>query len=592
MNDILSRTLQSFRHGPRVLGLLWDTHPALFLWVLVLNVLGGALPALLVLATQRLFNAIQGGNILVPFMLFLGVTLAQEIIRILSGTFQTLFQNHLVNRLSIRLMEKANHLPFASFEDSEVYDQLQRARQESTFRPFQIFQQFLDLISRSVTLVSVSGVLIAWKWWFALIILLLPLSSALSFLKQGEQEFWIDYHRTQKRRKHFYLFYLLTTDSSVKEIKLFDLGNLILGKYQELCSLFYDQDKTLLLRRTRLSLFFRGMTLLAVAGMQFCAVLEAAAGLLSIGSLFAYFQAIGVTRTASSDLMQTIFSLCQNNLYLSQLFSFLDLPEAQPAIATCEAIDSSGGLEVQNLSFRYPGTDRWVLKNLSFTLAAGETLAVVGENGSGKTTLVKLLTRLYDPTEGTIRFGGKAIEQYEEGEWHSKLGTVFQDFVRYELTVRENIGYGEVSSLEDEARILQAARRSGADAIIESLPQGMDTQLGKWFADGSQLSGGQWQKIAIARAYMRDAELFLLDEPTAALDPRAEADFFARFRELLEGKMGIFISHRFSTVRQASRILVLKGGEIAEMGTHEELMERDGLYASLYRMQAAAFLHA
>lgn len=593
-----NKLIQFFNHTPRLMGLLWQAHPPMFSLILILNILAGIVPALLVVSTQALINhvALSPNEGLRPslwlFAAFAGLTLGQELLRIVMGTCQSLYQSLLLNQVNVHLMEKAAKLPYSCFENAEIYDKLQRARQDSTYRPYQIFQQLLDLVNRGVTLISVSGVLLAWKWWLAPVILLLPLTSAIAFVRQGEQEFWMDFSRAQKRRKHFYLLYLLTTDSTVKEIKLFQLGKLLVQRYREYCKLFFDQDKSLLMRRTYLTIFFRVFTLLVISAMQLLAVWEGLLRRIPIGSVIGYLQAVGLARSASSDAMQTVLSLYQHNLYLTQLFEFLDLPEQTKSrpLASTARLDSQRGLEFQNVSFCYPGTQKPVLKDISFTLNRGETLAIVGENGSGKSTLVKLITHLYSPDAGDICFSGRSLEEYDEDEWLGKIGTVFQDFVRYELTVSENIGFGSLDKIEDQTAILDAARNAGATELISQLPQGIDTQLGRWFAEGSQLSGGQWQKIATARAYMRDAQLYILDEPTAALDPKAEAEFFGHFKELVANRMGIFISHRFSTVRHAHRILVLDKGQIAEMGTHQELMALNGLYASLFRLQAAAFL--
>lgn len=596
---ILMSVMRSFRYWPRIFRLLWESHRGYFFLVIVLNVIKGMIPAVLIIATERLISAVQLAPqqgmkpALIVFAVFASLALIQELVRLVLESYQSLYQDLLSNTVNIKLMEKAVRLPFASFENAEIYDNLQRARQDSSYRPYQIFQQVMGVISGGVTLISVAGVLVAWKWWLALIVLCIPMMSAISFLKLGEQVFLVNYNRAADRRKQFYFLHLLTTDSTVKEIKILQLGAHIVRKYREFYNTFFGQDKRLLMRRMRLSLFFQTVTFLIVGGMQLFVVWETLVGAIALGSLIAYIQAISLTQVTSYVLMQTVFSMYQNNLYISQLFVFLDVPETENAAVSNQSVLIEGkhrGLEFRNVSFRYQGMSQYALKNVSFALRPGENLAIVGENGSGKSTLVKLIARLYEPTEGEILFEGKPIQSYDIDEWRSKIGAVFQDFVRYELTVRENIAYGDWRHADDEAAIQLAATRSGADEVIKHLPQGMDTQLGRMFADGMQLSGGQWQKIAIARAYMRDSDLYILDEPTAALDPASETEVFERFRELTNDKMGLYITHRYSTVRYASSIMVLEKGEIVEIGTHRQLMDQRGVYATLFQMQASSYI--
>lgn len=592
--------LKSFQYWPRILSLLWKANPYYLVLVFVLNILASLIPAANVLLTQLLVTQVglvienQAKSIFLVFFLFALLGLLREVIRILSENYEAIYSELLNNQINILLMEKANSLPYKYFEDSDAYDKLQRVREDSTFRPFQIFQQILSVKGSIITIFSVAGVLLLWKWWLAVILLLIPFIFSFSLLRVGEEEFQINWRRATNRRRQYYILGLMTSDSSAKEVKAFDVGPRLIEKYRYFYSKFFKEDKQLILKRTRVTLSLQTIGIIAVIGMQYFVIQQTIAGVLTIATMIAYIQAISQTQSTSSNLMYTLFMMYQNNRYVRQLFEFLDINEMEDKesliVGSFPKRERNSGLVFRNVSFKYPGTNQYVLKNVSFHLKPGETLAIVGENGSGKTTIVKLLVRLYELEEGDITYNGRSIKSYSIREWREIIGAVFQDFIRYELTAKENIALGNWRFAEDKIRIKNAAKYSGALTIIEKLPQGMETQLGKWFKEGIQLSGGQWQKIAIARAYMRDADIYILDEPTAALDPKAEKEVFEKFKELTKNKMGIFISHRYSTVQNASKILVLQKGKVIESGSHSTLMEIDGVYASLYRLQASSYL--
>lgn len=597
--DTIRNVFASFSHWPSVFRLLYQTNPRYFVIVMILTIISSLIPVGVIIATQSLINAavaISAGGGIVPLFIAFGffafLAVIRDTLKHIDLVYKTLYQELLANHVNLLIMKKATRLPYSSFEDAGIYDQLQRAKQDSTFRPYQLFQQVISIISNVIVLLSVSAMLITWKWWLALILLLLPICSTFSFIRLGQEEFMIDHNRASDRRKQYYLMHLLTSDSSVKELKTFQLGPFLVDRYRKYYERFFQQDKAMVIKRTKVALGFQALSLLAVVSMQSYVVWETMLGTIAVGSLIAFIQAISYTQTTSTDLMQTIFNMYQNNLYISQLFTFLAVPdEKKLAIAESDPCDeNASGLEFRNVSFKYQGVDTYALRNVSFAIRPGETMALVGENGSGKSTIVKLITQLYQPTEGEILFNGKPIYHYEENEWRQKMSALFQDFIKYEMAVNENIGFGNYLKADDEVAIIEASKQAGADEMIKRFPQQFHTQLGKWFAEGYQISGGQWQRIAISRAYMRDADLYILDEPTAALDPQAEQEVFTRFRELTQNKMGLFISHRFSTVRYANQILVLKQGEIIEAGKHKELLAEDGVYASLFHMQASFYL--
>ncbi|MEJ9227178.1 ABC transporter ATP-binding protein [Priestia aryabhattai] len=601
--------LKSFRYWPNLFKLLWETHRGYFFCVLILNFLNGLLPASLILSIKYLVNMVQNlytqgykdnyfYDILPFFIFFSVVTLLTSVTGSILETHKQLYRNLLSNKINVKLIEKAKRLPYASFENPEVYNKLQRARQDSTYKPFAIFEELMGIVKGAITLISISIILMVWNWEFTLILILLPLISAWSIVNVGKEIFLVSHKRAEETRKQFYYYYLMTTDITVKEVKIFGLGSLLLRNYSDLFSKFYNQDRHLLLKKMRIDLSFQLISVVFVIFIQFMIVRDTIQGLIAIGSLIAYFQAVNTTQKTSNELMYMIFNMHQNNLYMTQLFSFLNVPEntAKPSVSekkTLENISSvEKGIQFLNVSFKYPGQENYTLKNVNFYIKPGETLALVGSNGSGKSTIVKLLTRLYTDYEGLILLDGKRIEDYQPQDWQDRISAIFQDFVRYELDVKENIGYGDYKRSNHLVAIQAAAKRSGALTMIDSLPDKMDTQLGKTFANGIQLSGGQWQRIAIARAYMRRASLYILDEPTAALDPAAEEEVFQDFQEIAQKSMGLFISHRYSTVKYADRIMVLDKGKVAEYGTHVELLDTNGIYARLFNLQAKSYIEA
>ena len=596
--------LKSFRYWPNLFKLLWETHKGYFFLVLFLNLLNGLLPASSILALQYLVNMIQKiytngyektyfTDVVPVFLIFISITLLTGILNTILETYKQLYQKLLSNTVNIKVIEKANKLSYISFENAEIYNKLQRARQESTYKPYQIFEVVMSIIKNTIVLVSISGILVFWNWWFTLILICLPLISAWPIIKNEKDMFQIDYERTEETRKQFYYYYLLTTDTTVKEVKTFELGNLLKNKYSQLFRKFYKQDSRIIFRKLKIDLLFQLIFLVFVIVVQYFIVMDAVTGKIPIGSLIAYFQAVTTTQKTSNELMYKLFNMYQNNLYMTQLFSFLNIVEKDyPYLESStkrhfeEKLYEEKGIRFVNVSFKYPGRKDYTLRNVNFSIKPGETIALVGSNGSGKSTIVKLLTRLYTDYEGSILLDGKPIESYNTTEYINKISNIFQDFTKYELTVRENIGYGDYKNEKDEFAIINAAKKSGSYDMISQLPNQLDTQLGKTFANGMQLSGGQWQRIAIARTYMRNAELFILDEPTSALDPMAEEEVFNDFQKHTVAKMGLFITHRYSTVKYATKIMVLDKGSVVEMGTHQELIFKKGLYYKLYMLQA------
>jgi ATP-binding cassette, subfamily B, bacterial len=388
---------------------------------------------------------------------------------------------------------------------------------------------------------------------------------------------------------------LMTTDTYNKEVKLFNLGRFFIERFKNLANKLYEEDKNIIVRRYLMNFVWTGLTVAANSTIYLYVALQTIIHSLPLGSLILYTQSAVQAGQSFQGLLNGVSGTYENNLYVGTLFEFLEYEpkivsplEPKPVEPEVKGLD----VEFRDVSFTYPGKDpvtQAALKHVSFTIKAGEAIALVGRNGAGKTTLVKLLTRLYDPDEGEILIGGRNIKEYDLQDLREQVGVIFQDYVNYYMSARENIGVGRINEIENEDLVMSAARKSGANAVIEQLPSGYETMLGRWFKDGTQLSGGEWQKVALARAFMRDARILVLDEPTSSLDAQAEYEVFEHFRTLTEGKSAIFISHRFSTVRLADRIFVIEHGGILESGSHQELMALDGRYAELFNLQAEAY---
>lgn len=393
------------------------------------------------------------------------------------------------------------------------------------------------------------------------------------------------------RRRMAYFLDLLTKDTYNKEIKLFGLGDFFIARWREIANRFYHENRGLVLRRYLTGFAWGSLTTLVTSGTYLYVALQAVLGKLTLGDLTFYTQAVGQVQSSLGSILGGLSDMYENNLYLNNLYDFLDYtPTIQsPASPRRLELPLKQGIEFRNVSFTYPGKTEPALRDVNFKINPGEAIALVGQNGAGKTTVVKLLTRLYDPDEGQILIEGHDIREYDLESLHSAIGVIFQDYVTYFFSARENIGVGRLPDMDNTPMIETSAAKSGADTVVARLPKGYDTMLGRWFDEGYQLSGGEWQKVALARAFMRDAEILILDEPTASLDARAEYEIFAHMRELTQGKMAVFISHRFSTVRLADRIFVIENGTLTEMGSHEELIALDGTYAELFNLQAAAY---
>lgn len=491
---------------------------------------------------------------------------------------------------SVRLMEHAATLDLEDFEDAEFQDQLERARRQTSGRMTlmsQLFSQAQDL----VTVASLAASLIVFAPWLIVLLLVALVPAFLGEAHFNAQSYSLDFGRTPERRELDYVRQTAASAETAKEVKIFGLNDFLIDRYRRLATSFYDANRRLALRRAGWGGLF---TTIGTIGYYFAYAYIAwrtLTGEFSVGDLTFLAGSFRRLRTLLESLLSGFSSVAGQALYLDDLFSFFEVePEIHsPPNPLPFPRPIRDGFVFEDVGFIYPGAERWAVRHLSFTLKAGEVVALVGENGAGKTTLVKLLTRLYDPDEGRILLDGRDLRDYGLDELRGSMGVIFQDFVRYNLPAGDNIAVGRVEARGDRARIARAANRSQADEVIARLAHGYDQMIGKRFKNGVELSGGEWQKIAIARAYMREAEVLILDEPTAALDARAEFEVFQRFKELSKGKTAVLISHRFSSVRMADRILVLAEGKVEAQGTHEELVAQEGRYAELFELQAAGY---
>jgi ATP-binding cassette subfamily B protein len=575
--------------------MVWQTSPALTATLMVMTVAAALVPPATAWAGKRIVDGVvarRAHDTMVWVSVELGLVAAQTLIQRALALVTQILGLRLSIDVNIAILEKAVGLPLPAFEDSEFYDKMTRARREASTRPLQLVRESFGLVQGMVTLAGYAALLLRFSPWVVLVLLAATIPATAAEMHASKLTFQLRNRRSQEWRKLVYLEHVLANDEHAKEVKLFMLGPPLLGRYRDLAGRLFQDDRTVAVRRAAGQLLSLIATV-AFYGAYLVMALAAARGHISIGNLTLYVVAFRQGQQAFQSIVGSIGSIYEQNLYMSNLFDFLDSrPSSAPSRPPAETVAAQGapGLAFDRVSFRYPGKADWAIRDVSLVIPRGTSLALVGDNGAGKTTLVKLLTGLYEPTEGRVLLDGREIASWDESTLRSRLGVVFQDFNQYQLSARDNVGLGSVDHLDDDERIARASEEGGAAEVIAALPHGLQTSLGHWFKDGMELSGGQWQKIALARAFMRqEADILVLDEPTASLDADSEHHVFERFRALARGRTTIVISHRFPTVRMADRIVVLNHGRIVEQGTHDELVAARGRYAHMFELQASGY---
>jgi ATP-binding cassette subfamily B protein/ATP-binding cassette subfamily C protein len=597
-------TLHYLKYLPRTFALVKESSRAFAAGMIALLIGQAALPAAMAwvgkLIVDAVVTAARSGDAAARWQVLKLVALEALLMAVSTALsrgqslLRDLMRASLGNHVNTLILEKAATLELRHFEDADFYDKMQNARREASVRPLSMALETASLLQQLLILISYAALLARLSPWSVLLIVAASVPAFVAEARFSGESFRLNTWRAPEGRRQNYLEWILTRDSHVKEVKLFNLAPLVLQRYRALFEKFYAEDRSLALRKSAAGMALGLVSLAAFYGAYAFMAVRAAVGAITLGDLTLYLSVFRQGQSSIQSALASVGSLYEDGLFMSNLFAYLDIstggeqPRRLPALSAPRV--RAQAIEFRDVSFKYPGSDIWVLRDISLKLLPGEKMALVGENGAGKSTLIKLLMRLYDPTEGAILYGGVDLRDMDARDLRDRIGVLFQDFVRYQWTARENIGVGWLPALEDRARIERAVDDGGARSVVEQLPHKLDTMLGGWFEDGHELSSGQWQKIGLARAFMRDSEVLVLDEPTAALDAEAEHELFGRLQQLAAERTAILISHRFSTVRQADRIAVIRGGRVEELGTHAELLERNGRYAHLFKLQASGYL--
>ncbi len=602
-NKQLNIFFEALKDTPKTFQLVWSASKSSTLISAGLTLTEGVIPILKAWAGKLIIDSITGSISLgmlpatglrqvLPFLAMeLDLVMASSITGQLRTYYNKLLQSQLANHINGLILSKAITLDLQFFENPTFYDTLQNARHHANSSALKIVNSSLHIAQHAITLISFYLVLVRASRWLPIIIFVSAIPAFVAQTEFANREFRSISDRAPSSRMTNYIESLLTGERTVKEIKLFELGEMLLNRYMSLREQFTEEDKANASRSTKSGLGWGMLSTLSYYGCYVWTVHRMLTGMITLGDMTMLLAVIRQTQTSVQTLLENLNRVYESNIYLDNLTKYLKLEPAlvHPENGQIAPAKIQKGIEFRNVSFCYPGSNQYVIRNINLHIKPGEHMALVGINGAGKTTLIKLLIRLYDPTDGQILLDSVDLRDYDQRSLMQTFSVLFQDFVRYQFTAQENIGFGKLDSLQDMDRIKKAAELGGASPMIENFPKGFDTLLGRYWQGGQELSGGQWQKIALSRAFMRPASVMVLDEPTSALDAQAESEIFQRFDTLLEESIAILISHRFSTVRMADQIIVLSHGEIIEKGTHAELMELRGTYERLFTLQAKGY---
>jgi len=606
-----ARIVASATHSLRALGLVWRSAPGGVVALAAFTIAASALPPFVAWVGKLIIDAVVAAHAAAPGVaraaaldravrlvaLELGAVVAMAACERVLGLVRQLVGLRLGIDLNVRILEKAERLSLRHFEDAAFYDKLTRARREASTRPLSLIQSNFQVIRHGLTLAGYVALLIGFSGWMAVAVLAATVPAFIAEARFSGAAFRLRNWRSPDSRRLTYLEYVLGNDEHAKEVKLFGLAPLLLGRYKSLAETFFADDRRLAVRRMAWGYALSLVSTVVFYGCYAVIVAATVRGRLSLGEMTLYLVAFRQGQQSFQAVLSALGGMYEDTLYMSNLFEYFAIDtETPPARGPMGVVRAEEGIRFADVGFRYPATDgdpdsgKWALRHVDVFIPKGQSLALVGENGAGKTTFIKLLANLYRPTEGQILLDGRDLSTWQEEALRRRIGVIFQDFNEYQLAVRENVGFGSVEHAGDELRLGRAVDRGGARELVAGLPAGVETQLGRWFNGGVELSGGQWQKVALARAFMREeADILILDEPTAALDAEAEHAVFQRFRALAAGRTTILISHRFPTVRMADRILVLEAGQVVEDGTHAELVAAGRRYARMFKLQAAGY---
>ena len=598
--------LEAMRYVPALFRLIWRTHRGYTAAMIVLRVVRSVVPVMTFWVGKLILDSViaakaEHGSLSQVWrylVLELAIVLMGEILARASSLIESLLGDLFSNAMSVQLMEHAAKLDLAQFEDPEFYDHLERARRQTVGR-IALLSLLLSMSQDALTLLTLAGALIAYNPWLLLLLAVAVIPSFLGETHFASLGYSLLFRWTPERRQLDYLRFVGASDKTAKEVQMFGLAPWLTERYRDLSQKFYEENRNLSIRRGVVSALLSILGTVGYYSAYVVILIRAVKGDITIGTLTFLAASFGRGRDVIQNILLSASNVAEQALYLRDLFVFLEMRPTieSPPNARLVPAKIQSGFAFENVGFRYPGSEQWAIRNVDLVLRPGERVALVGENGAGKTTITKLLARLYDPTEGRITLEGVDLKEYDLASLRHAIGVIFQDFVRYDMRFDENIGVGEIDSVRADLdknngtppAITAAAENSLAASLLPRFAKGYQQMLGRRFEEGVDLSGGEWQKIALARAYIRDAQVLILDEPTAALDARAEYEVFLRFSELVAGRMAILISHRFSTVRMADRIIVLRHGKVEGQGSHEELLAAGGLYQELFDMQAAGY---